>query len=116
MQKQKNLGVFNEQFHAASFDNSAIVSQSLAGGTIFQMDQTKSQNQKFLRYIRKRCKDSNLDCNIGICSGCHHEKAAPPQRESLHNATGAERFNFRKNTNISINYRKRLQKRTSCHL
>jgi hypothetical protein len=113
---RQDLGIFNEQFQTASFDDSPTVSKSLAGGTVFQMDQAESQNQKLLRYIKKRCKDPNLDSHLGVCSRCHHEKRTPSQRESLHNLTGVERFSFRRNSNLSANYRTEMQKRTGPYL
>ena len=113
---RQDLCIFNKQFQTPCFDDSPTVSQSLAGGIVFQMDQTKSQSKNLLWYIRKRCEDPNLDCDLGICSCRYNEKATPSQGESLHNFTGAERFNFRKNTNLSTNYRIEMQKRTNSYL
>jgi hypothetical protein len=82
--------------------------------TVFQMDQTESQNQKLLRYIRKRSENPNLVNYLGVCSRSHHENRTSPQRKPLHNFTGVERFGFRKSSNLSVNYRELLQKRTDC--
>ena len=113
---RQDLGIFNEQFQSACLNDSPVVSQSLASGTIFQMDQTESQNQKLLRYIRKRCEDPNLDSHLSVRSRCHHEKGTSSQREPLHNFTGVERFSFRKNANLSTNYRTEMQKRTDTYM
>jgi hypothetical protein len=48
----------------------------VASGNIFQMDQTAFTNQKILWDIGKCCENSNMDCDINVCSGGHNEKTA----------------------------------------
>jgi hypothetical protein len=108
---RQDAGFFDQQFRSAGFDDSSTVSQPMAGRAVFQMDQAESQDQNLLRHIRKRRQNSNLDSDLGICPRCHHEKTAPPSRESLHNFTDFERHGFRKNVNFSVNYGTRLQNR-----
>jgi hypothetical protein len=52
------------------------LSMPLASRIIFQMDQAASSDKGFLWHIRKCGEDSNLDCNISVCSGRHNKKAA----------------------------------------
>jgi hypothetical protein len=59
----------------------------LTSRIVFQMDQAASSDKSFLWHIRKCGEDSNLDCNICVCSGSHNKETAKIRSESLHNFT-----------------------------
>ena len=65
-----------KSIHASGVNDRRVVSIPVASGNIFQMDQTAFENQKILWHIRKCCQNSNMDCDINICSGCDNEKTA----------------------------------------
>jgi hypothetical protein len=46
----------------------------LAGGTVFQMDQTKPPNQDILWALRKRGQDTDLDCGQRLRPRSHCKK------------------------------------------
>jgi hypothetical protein len=76
----------------------------MAGGALFQMDQTKSQNQKLLWNKRQCRKDADMDRRICIRSGGNHKKAAQIGCKSLYNSTNLERDYFRENIIITDTY------------
>jgi hypothetical protein len=59
----------------------------LASRIIFQMDQVTSPDKGFLLYIRKRGKESNLDCDICGCVDSHNKETNKNRLEPLHNFT-----------------------------
>ena len=89
---QQDLSVSLKQLYFTGIDYSQVISQSLAGRAVFQMDQATSQNKKVFRNIRKCSKISNLDCGLSLCACSYHEKAAQPSRKSLHNFTDYKRL------------------------
>ncbi len=80
----------------------------------FQMDQATPQNQEIFRNVRERGKNSDLDCCISLLTCGHHEETTQPSREPLHYSTDSQRHCFRKSSNLSTDYGKRLQAEHSC--
>ena len=100
-----------EQLYSASINDSSIVSQSLAGGVVFQMDKATPQDQNIFRDVRKCREIPNLDRCLSLRSCSHHEEAAQSQGEPLHNFTDYKRYCIRENIYISVGYRDGLQNR-----
>ena len=59
----------------------------LAGGTIFQVDQTASADQVVLWHIGERREVADLDRRLGVRARGHHQKAPQPGCLALHIAT-----------------------------
>src|SRR5215470_4433387 len=53
--------ISHEQLRFASTHDHPAISTALACGTLFQMDQTASEDQGVLRHDRERSEDANLD-------------------------------------------------------
>src|SRR5271169_428926 len=105
LRNRKNIGLPDKQFYPAGIDHCKIVSLSLAGGAILQMDKAKPAHQKLLWHFGERRKNSNLDCRVSLCAGRPTQKAAQHSIESLHNFTNSQRLSFRENTVITTTYR-----------
>ena len=112
---RQSLCISNQQFHSACINYNLIVSLSVAGRVVFQMDQAAPANQEFFRNIPKRSEVSNLDSYLRLCARRHNEEASQPPRKPLHNFTDFKCLGFRKSCNLSANYRKRSQS-THCLL
>jgi hypothetical protein len=80
----------DQQFRAPTAYHSQTLQVPLAGGTIFQVDQTTSQNQEILWHIRKCSENSDMDRYIGICARGHYQKETPLGSNSIHNSTDFE--------------------------
>ena len=107
---RKNFCLPDKQLYITSTNHSGFVSMSLAGGVVFQMDQTTPANQIIFRHKRERCQIPGLDCSFSLYSRGHYQKTAQNHDQSLHNSTGFELNHFRENATITDSYEKRLQK------
>ena len=84
----------------SSIDCHRVISLSVASRAILQMDQTTSAYQVVFRYIRKRCKESDLDCGDSVRIGGGDQEAAGHLGWSLHNSAGFESYPVRENAII----------------
>src|SRR6266536_144526 len=75
------LCLSDQQFFSSSTHHRQSLPLSLANRTLFQMDQTASTNQTFLRHFGKQREDSDLDWGLCICAHRDHQKAARPQAQ-----------------------------------
>lgn len=91
---QQNFGVSIQQLPVACHHHRPALQTTLAGGTLFQMDQTESTYQELLRHFRERRKDSDLDSNFRLPDRGYNKKTAEFTGESLHNFTGFERLSI----------------------
>jgi uncharacterized protein DUF4372/DDE family transposase len=73
----------HEQLRIAGTHDHPAVSTALARGTLFQVDQTASQDQGVLRHDRERSEDANLDRRVGLRPRRHPQEAAELFREPL---------------------------------
>ena len=80
----------DQQLCASSYHHRQTLQMSLAGGTIFQMDQATPKNQSLLRHIRECRENPNLDCHIGLCPDSYYQKTTSFGIVSLHNSTNFE--------------------------
>lgn len=112
-QHTENSCFSNKQFHVAFINHCKTIQKSLAGRTVFQMDQTTSQNQKILRDICERSKISDMDCRLSLCACGDFEKEITPPRKPLHNSTDFKCDHIRKRFDLSANYRARQHGRRS---
>jgi hypothetical protein len=71
--------------------------ESLAGGTVLQVDQAASSDQTVFRYVGECGQDANLDRGVGLCPGRHRQEAAQSGRLALHFATDFVGHPFREN-------------------
>jgi len=69
--------------------------ESLAGGTVLQVDQAASSDQTVFRYVGECGQDANLDRGVGLCPGRHRQEAAQSGRLALHFATDFVGHSFR---------------------
>ena len=97
----------NKQFRVTFVNHCETIQKSLAGRTVFQMDQAASQNQKILRHICERSKNSDMDCRLSLCARGDYEKEITPPRKPLHNSTDFKCDYIRKRFDLSANYRAR---------
>ena len=91
------IGVFDQLVQRPGPDDCDVVSSSLAGGVIFQMDQTTSANQAILRHHSQRRQDTNLDCRERLRPRCDCQKADGSRTEPLHIATDSKPRPVREN-------------------
>jgi hypothetical protein len=63
---------------------------SLAGRTIYQVDQAAFADQSIFRHLIKCCQNSDLDCYICIRVGRYIEKAPTDRAQSLHNFAASD--------------------------
>ena len=61
---RKDTRVSHQQFHFATINDCTTISQPLASGTFFQMDQAAPQNKAILWYFRECRQDSGLDLSL----------------------------------------------------
>lgn len=101
---KQDTGFSYKQFFFTSINYNSTVLQPLAGGVVFQVDQTAPQNKELFQDIGKRGQVPDLDCRISLCSCSNHEKATQPPRKSLHNFTDFKRINFQKDPDLSTGY------------
>jgi hypothetical protein len=87
----QDSGISYQQFHSSSNDDSSTISMPMAGGTVFQVDQTEPQNQEFLRNKRQCSQNSGLDRRIDIRSGGDHKETSQITDKSLYDSTDIER-------------------------
>jgi len=64
MRKEKDSDIPDEQFQAGSIDDCPDIQVPLADRTIFQMDQTESENQVVSRNQQERRAESNLGGDV----------------------------------------------------
>ena len=101
--------VFDQLFYITSANNRTALQIPLAGGTIFQMDQTAPAYQSLFWHIRERREDSDMDSDLGLCFGCDNQKRIESGFESLHNSTDSERKLIRESVCFTSTYGSWLQ-------
>ena len=72
---QQEPGVPDQPVCLASTDYLRLVPVPMAGGTVLQVDQAAPAHQAFLRHLRERCADANLDRHQRLCPGGDHQEA-----------------------------------------
>lgn len=93
---REDIRVSHQQFQLAGINCNSTVSQQVAGGTFFQMDQAAPKDKESLWYFRECRKNSGLDSSLCLYPRSDNEKAAQPLGKSLHNFTNFESISFRK--------------------
>src|SRR4029453_5610768 len=66
----------DQQFFSSPTHRGQSLPLSLANRTLFQMDQTASANQTFLRHFGEQREDSDLDRNLRVRANRDHQKGA----------------------------------------
>ena len=94
----KRLVFLTNNFTLSAATIARALQKALAGGAVFQMDQTESAHQAFLRHVRERCEDANLDGSVRLCAGGDHQKGTGPRCLALHFSTDFVRPLFRENS------------------
>jgi hypothetical protein len=102
--KESTTRLSNQQLHFATTDYRPTVSQPLAGRVVLQMDQTTPSHQELLRHFRERLEDSNLDCDLGLCTRGHRQKGIATAGQSLQNVTDLQRHSFRENPHFTSSF------------
>src|SRR5216684_1256023 len=93
-------GALNQQLLHPGADGRRALSLSLAGRTLFQMDQATSAHQKLFRHFRQLRQDPSLDCGVRLRARGHCQKTSGTQARSLHIATDLESHPFRENADF----------------
>ena len=99
----------DQQFQTASHNRRRALSLTLAGGTLFQMDQTTPAHQELLRYFRERGQNTNLDRDLRLRHCGYPEKTAHAPLQSLQYFTDSQCLCFRKNSTLSTICKNQLQ-------
>lgn len=107
----KNTQLSEQQLRHPCADSSRPVLLPPAGGTVLQMDQTAPAHQIIFRHVRECGEDSDMERNLRLCVGCHHQEATQSQHRSLHNFTDLEPHPFRKRPFGTNACKQRLQNR-----
>src|SRR5229473_2004623 len=97
----KAPGVSHQQLRSSRTRHCRAVPPAMARRTVFQMDQTTSADQGFLRNFGKRCEDSGVDCSLQLPAGGHRPQTAWSATQSVHNAANSQRLPVRENTDKS---------------
>jgi len=108
-QHRKDTRFSHQQFYSAIANHNTTISQQVAGGTVFQMDQAAPEDKEVLWNIRKCRQVSGLDRGLCLYPRSDTKKTAEPSRKSLHNFTNFKCICFRKNRPFSTGYGERLQ-------
>jgi hypothetical protein len=108
--EQQNSCVSDQQLSPAGHHDCQPLSLPMAGGVVFQVDQTAPQNQSFLWHHRECRQDSDLDRHLSLCSRGDREEDLESGPKSLHNSTDSECHPFRKRTNLSSTFKCQLHK------
>src|SRR6266849_2861531 len=94
----KTADLPDQQLYPAATNRRATLSQPLASGVVFQMDQATPAHQKVLRHFCKCAEDSNMDRHLGLRARGDCQKAIEARRQPLQNSTNIERLALRKNS------------------
>jgi hypothetical protein len=89
-----------EQFFSSSPDHCSALQISLAGGTLFQMDQATFTDQGLFRHIPERCENPNLDCHQRLCSCGHRQKRTQSRTKSQRNFANPQHYIIREKPHI----------------
>ncbi len=96
--KTKTPGLPHQQFSVGCGYGRSTLQISLAGRTLFQMDQAKPPHQIVLRHDRERRKSSNLDRGRDLFACRDHEKNDEPFNVVGHDSPSFKRHTVRENT------------------
>ena len=88
------FGIFDQQLRAFGTHNRTTLSVSLAGGTVFQVDQTKLADQEVLRQLRQRPEDSSVDCGQRLRPGGYPQEGVEARPQPHRNSPNSERDPF----------------------
>ena len=80
----KRLVFLTNNFTLSAGMIAALYKKTLGRGTVFQMDKAEPAHQAFLRHLRERREDANLDCCLRLCSRRHHKNRLGSRRLALH--------------------------------
>ena len=80
--------LLDQQLRVAGSDHRQPVQVSLAGGTVLQVDQATPAHQGLSRHQPERGEDADLDRDLDLRAGCHHQEGTQLVGQSLPNPTG----------------------------
>ena len=98
------LCLSDEQLRFTRSYHRPAVQKPVASGIVFQMDQTTSADQKFLRHLGQCGQDPSLDRHLRLCAGGHFEKATQFAGKSPQNPPNIERQRIRENRSTRTTY------------
>ena len=93
----------------SSLDDCDAVSRSLAGGVVFQMDQTTPANKTIFRHDCQCRQDTDMDCRKRLRPRCDCQKTVGSQAEPLHFITDFKSQPVRENAHFTGLFANRLQ-------
>jgi hypothetical protein len=94
---RQTSGIFNERISLACGDHRGIISITMEGRTILQMDQTEPPDQSVFRDQRQRREGSNLDFHHNVRTRSHNEEKTEPKSTSIKNTADFSHSIFRAN-------------------
>jgi len=90
----------HQQLRTACAGHRAVVQSALASRVVLQVDQAAPAHQGFLRNLRERRQNPNLDSRLRLRARGHREEAARARPEPLHHPTDFERRPIRENAHF----------------
>ena len=91
---RQNLQFPDQQLFDPRTDRRRPLPVSMAGGAVFQMDQTTPENQILLWNFRECGEEPDLDRHLGLRARGDHQKTTQPQTRPLPNITDFESDSF----------------------
>ena len=85
----------DQQLHRASTDHRPTLSRTLADRTVLQMDQATPAHQGLSRHQPERGQNADMDCDLDLRAGRHHQKRTQLVGQPLPNPTGCQCHHFR---------------------
>src|ERR1019366_2028869 len=98
---QQASEVPDQQLRASSTYDRPGLQATLAGRTLFSLDQAAPPDQILFRYQRECGEDPDMDCGLGLCAGGDRAKAFGTAGESLPNSTDSQRHAFRESAHFT---------------
>jgi hypothetical protein len=92
---QRFLVFLTNNFELPGTHHRQPVQVSLAGGTVLQVDQATLAHQGLFRHQPERRENPDLDCDLDLRAGCHHQEGTRFVGQPLPNPTGCQRHDFR---------------------
>ena len=99
----------HKQFFSSAADDRSALQISMAGGTIFQMDQAELAHQVLFRYITECGENPNLDCHKRLRACGHREKRTQARTKPQRNFANPQHYIIRKKPHLSGVFRIPLQ-------
>ena len=112
----QDAGVSDQQHDAAGVHHCRSLQESLAGRSVFQVDQAAFAHQEIPWHERERGEDANLVRRVHLCPHRNRQEGASTRCLTLHFVTDSLGQRFRENPFKQGNSRYRRHYRSGCLL